>query len=419
MRWRRPSGDEEPAVPTSSASLPVVRPSAPLTEEPTAEQPEEEPEEPAVPRRSEPSLFTDSVDGDDSIDDSDDSDDRLRSIVDWDEVPEVRPDDATGVGRVEPEPAVALDAGEQVRARRRAVARALAEDLGDAGDVTTAATVPPGARGVAHVVARADGVVAGGAVLGEVFEQVGPGVTVDVRVQDGQRVTRGDVVAEIEGPLRSLLTGERVALNFVCHLSGIATQTRRFVDAVDGLPVELRDTRKTTPGLRLLEKAAVVAGGGANHRVGLYDALLVKDNHVLAAGGVGPAARRAVERARGRHVQVEVTRLDQLDEVLAAGVDDILLDNFTPAEVRMAVRRVAGRATLEASGNVTLETVREYAETGVDRVAVGALTHSAPWLDLAMDVQGPARHDPDGEDSPPSWFDATPARTAVADGEDS
>lgn len=294
-----------------------------------------------------------------------------------------------------------------VRARRRAVARALAEDLGDIGDVTTAATVPPTAEGAARVVARAAGVVAGTDLVREVFEQVDPRVEVRLEVADGDRVVRGDVVATVQGRLRSLLTGERVALNLLCLLSGVATQTRRYVDAVEGTGVSVRDTRKTTPGLRLLEKAAVAAGGGANHRVGLYDALLVKDNHVLAAGGAGAAARLAVGRARGRHVQVEVTSLAQLDEVLRAGVTDVLLDNFTPDEIRAAVRRVAGRASLEASGNVTLDSIRAYAGTGVDRIAIGALTHSAPWLDLAMDVDRVDGHDveaDDDEDAPPSWF---------------
>lgn len=273
------------------------------------------------------------------------------------------------------------------RARRRVVARALAEDLGDAGDVTTAATVSPTVIGSAHVIVRAAGVLAGVDVLAEVFQQVDPRVEVRVLLRDGDRVERGDVVASVHGRLRSLLTAERVALNLLGHLSGVATQTRRFADAVAGTGVAVRDTRKTTPGLRLLEKAAVHSGGGTNHRVGLYDALLVKDNHVLAAGGAAAAARRAMQRAGGRHVQVEVSSLDQLDEVLRTGVTDVLLDNFTTDELRLAVRRVAGRATLEASGNVTLDTVRAHAETGVDCIAIGALTHSAPWLDIALDVE--------------------------------
>lgn len=267
------------------------------------------------------------------------------------------------------------------------VARALAEDLGDAGDVTTTATVPEGRPGRAEVVARADGVLAGVDALAEVYAQVDPAVDVEVHLGDGAAVARGVVVATVVGPLRSLLTGERVALNLLCHLSGVASRTRVFVDAADGTGVAIRDTRKTTPGLRMLEKAAVAAGGGSNHRVGLFDELLVKDNHVLAAGGAGPAARAAVAGSGGRPVQVEVSRLDQIDEVLAAGVKDLLLDNFSVEEVREAVAHVAGRARLEASGTITLDNLRAYAGAGVDRIATGSITHSAPWLDLAMDVR--------------------------------
>ncbi len=310
-----------------------------------------------------------------------------------------RPQDTSPVDAA-PTQLGAVDAEALDAARRAAVSLALAEDLGEDGDVTTAATVSPAASGTADVVARADGVLAGSAVLDEVFAQVDPRVEVRRLVDDGERVVRDQVVATVHGRLRSLLTGERVALNLLCHLSGVATQTRRFVDAVEGTGVAVRDTRKTTPGLRLLEKAAVAAGGGANHRVGLFDALLVKDNHVLAAGSAGAAARRAVDGAEGRHVQVEVADLDDLDEVLRAGVTDILLDNFSPDQIRMAVRRVAGRASLEASGNVTLATVRAYAETGVDRISTGALTHSAPWLDLAMDV-----HDVQGLQGSSPWAD--------------
>lgn len=280
-----------------------------------------------------------------------------------------------------------------VEAQVDVVVRALAEDLGEAGDVTSAATVPADLEGAAEVVARADGVVAGLALVREVFAQVDPDVQVTAQVADGDGVVVGDVVARVSGRLRSLLTGERGALNLLCHLSGVATQTRRFVDAVADTGVAVRDTRKTTPGLRLLEKAAVAAGGGTNHRVGLFDQLLVKDNHVLAAGGAGAAARAAVAGAGGRPVQVEVSRPDQLDEVLDAGVTEVLLDNFTVDEVRAAVEHVGGRARLEASGNIDLETIRAYAATGVDQVATGSLTHSAPWLDLAMDVRDVARGD--------------------------
>ena len=278
-----------------------------------------------------------------------------------------------------------------VEAQVDVVARALAEDLGDAGDVTSAATVPEHLEGTAEVVARADGVLAGTVLLREVFSQVDAEVQVTLRRTDGDPVAPGDVVATVAGRLRSLLTGERVALNLLCHLSGVATRTRQFVEAVSDTGVVVRDTRKTTPGLRLLEKVAVAAGGGANHRVGLFDQLLVKDNHVLAAGGAGPAARAAVDGADGRPVQVEVSRADQIDEVLDAGVTEILLDNFTLDQVRAAVEHVAGRAGLEASGNIDLHTIRAYAATGVDQVATGSLTHSAPWLDLAMDVRDVGR----------------------------
>lgn len=376
MRWRRPTDDTEATEETVSDAL--AGPVADRPQEPAdaATEPGDAWGDEAPPARSgQPSVAG-------------------------------KPDDEHEPSEPGPDPHVPAQLGEigvgdLQRARRRAVARALAEDLGDAGDVTTAATVPPTLDGSARVVARADGVIAGTDVFVEAFAQVDPRVEVEIRIHDGAEVTRGDVVATVSGRLRSLLTGERVALNFLCHLSGVATQTRRYVDAVAGTSVAVRDTRKTTPGLRLLEKAAVAAGGGVNHRVGLYDALLVKDNHVLAAGSAGDAARRAVERARGRHVQVEVSALDQLDEVLRAGVEDILLDNFTPDEVRVAVRRVAGRARLEASGNITLDTIRTYAQTGVDRIATGALTHSAPWLDVAMDVDPPSTGG--GEDADP-WF---------------
>jgi nicotinate-nucleotide pyrophosphorylase (carboxylating) len=328
-------------------------------------------------------LFDASDDGLDAVDEPGAGVDDL-----LDAAAEIAPDQAPSGAEVV---ATASRERELAQARRRVVMRALAEDLGDHGDVTTAATVPATLEGSAEVIARADGVVAGLDCLDEVFSQVDGRVIIERRVRDGDRVTRGDVVATVRGRLRSLLTGERTALNLLCHLSGIATATRRFVDAVDGTGVVIRDTRKTTPGLRLLEKDAVVAGGGTNHRIGLYDQLLVKDNHVIAAGGAGAAAQAAMERADGRPVQVEISRGDQLEEVLAAGVTDILLDNFTPGEVRELVTRTAFQASLEVSGNVTLDTVRAYADTGVDTIAVGAITHSAPWLDLAMDVrQAPA-----------------------------
>ena len=289
------------------------------------------------------------------------------------------PDIPVDLGNVDPD--------ELQRAIRRAVSRALAEDLGDRGDLTTVATVPAERDGLAEFVARSGGVIAGLDVAIEVFRQVDPRVTFTTLTTNGHRVEPGAVIATVSGSLRSILTAERTALNFLGHLSGVATETRRYADALAGTGTVVRDTRKTTPGLRLLDKAAVHAGGGANHRVGLYDAILVKDNHVLAAGGAGEAAQAAIRTARGRHVQVEITSLEQIDEVLRAGVHDLLLDNFTPDEVRLAVRRIAGRARVEASGNITLETIRAYAEAGADRIACGALTHSAPWVDIALDVR--------------------------------
>lgn len=271
-------------------------------------------------------------------------------------------------------------------AGRRVVAQALAEDLAGRGDVTSRATVPPAAAGTARFVARADGVVCGVDLAREAFAQVDPQVHVELRVADGDTVARGDVLGEVTGPLASILTAERTALNLLTHLSGVATATRRLVDLVAGTACAVRDTRKTTPGLRLLEKHAVRVGGGVNHRVGLYDALLVKDNHVAAAGSVTAAVTAALANPDGLPVQVEVDSLDELDEALAAGASDLLLDNFAPDEVRVAVERVAGRATLEASGTIDATTVRDYAETGVDRVAVGAITHSARVLDIALDV---------------------------------
>lgn len=277
-------------------------------------------------------------------------------------------------------------AGDLAIATRRVVTRALAEDLGDGGDVTSLACVPPLASGVAHVVARAPGTVAGTAAVVETFAQVDPQVDVELLVTDGDRVEAGDVVAEVRGRLRAILTAERTALNLLGRLAGVATTTRAYVDAVDGTGCAIRDTRKTTPGLRLLEKAAVAAGGGTNHRIGLYDALLVKDNHIAAAGGVDAAVRAALDRAGDRPVQVEVTGIDELERALSAGVTDVLADNLDPDGLRRLVARASGRAAVEASGGITLDTVRAYAETGVDRIAVGALTHSATTLDVALDV---------------------------------
>jgi len=268
-----------------------------------------------------------------------------------------------------------------------AVVAAVAEDL-PGEDVTSVATLDPGQQAWADLVARADGVVAGLAVAEVVFRHVvGPAVEVERRAADGDRVTRGDVLLSVHGPVPALLTAERAALNFLCHLSGVATATARWVDALAGTDARVRDTRKTTPGLRALEKYAVRCGGGVNHRATLSDMALVKDNHVLAAGGVVPAYYAVRARYPGLPVQVEVTTLDQLRELLDAGAPEILLDNMTTAQMAEAVRVAGGRARLEASGGLTLARAREVAETGVDYIAVGALTHSAPVLDIAMDLR--------------------------------
>jgi nicotinate-nucleotide pyrophosphorylase (carboxylating) len=268
------------------------------------------------------------------------------------------------------------------------VARALAEDV-PGEDVTSAATVPAEATATGDLTARADGVVAGLAVAELVLRYVvGSSLRLERKASDGDRVRRGDVLLTVEGPTRLLLTAERTSLNYLCHLSGIATTTAHWVAAVEGTSARLRDTRKTVPGYRLLAKFAVRCGGGTNHRTSLSDQALVKDNHVLAAGGVVPAYHAVLAAYPGLPVQVEVTTLEQLRELLDAGCDQVLLDNMTTEQMAEAVRITAGRARLEASGGLTVERAREVAATGVDYLAVGALTHSAPVLDVAMDLRG-------------------------------
>jgi len=265
------------------------------------------------------------------------------------------------------------------------VARALAEDLGD-GDVTTAATVPAQARARAVITQKAPGVVFGLDLAERVFRALDPDVAFERSVPEGVWRESGEV-ARIEGRARALLSGERTALNFLQRLSGVATAAARAVQAIDGTDARILDTRKTTPGLRALEKAAVAAGGATNHRAGLYDAILIKENHATMAGGVGDAVRQARELAPELPLEVECRTLAEVDEALAAGAPRILLDNMTPAQLREAVAHVAGRAELEASGGVTLATLREVAGTGVDFISLGALTHSAPALDLSLLLQ--------------------------------
>jgi len=264
------------------------------------------------------------------------------------------------------------------------VARALAEDLG-AGDLTTAAVVPGDAQARAWIEQREAGVLFGLELVREVFARTDPALVVTAEAEEGVWREPGEV-ARIEGRAPGILAGERVALNLLGRLSGVATMTARYVRAVEGTGVEILDTRKTTPGLRELEKAAVVAGGGVAHRAGLYDAILVKENHSALAGGVGEAARRAVAgRGQADFVEVEIEGLDELDEVVRAGVDRVLLDNMSLDDMRTAALRTEEASVkLEASGGVTLESVRKIAATGVDHVSVGALTHSAPALDLSL-----------------------------------
>jgi nicotinate-nucleotide pyrophosphorylase (carboxylating) len=270
------------------------------------------------------------------------------------------------------------------------VRAALAEDLGRGGDITSDAVLPADLVVAGQLVAREDGCIAGLPVAVATFGLLDPSVQADLHVTDGDVVEAGTVLADITGAARSLLAAERTALNFLGHLSGIATITRRIVESVAGSGVRVACTRKTTPGLRALEKHAVRAGGGSNHRLGLDDAVLIKDNHRIAAGGIAVAVRRARE-AVGHlvKVEVEVDTLDELDEALAAGADAILLDNMAPEALREAVERVGDRAITEASGAITPERAPVIAATGVDVMSIGWLTHSAPRLDVAFDVSPP------------------------------
>ncbi len=266
---------------------------------------------------------------------------------------------------------------------REAVARALAEDLLPMGDIT-AALIPVDVLVRAEVVAREEGVLAGRLCANETFTQVDPAVVVTWSLDDGEELEVDTHIATVEGPLPSLLSGERTALNFLSHLSGVASITRRFVRATAG-QARIRDTRKTTPGLRALEKAAVRAGGGVNHRGSLSDGILVKDNH-LGGLSIEAAVRRANLRWPGRAVQVECDTVEQVETAVTAGADLVLLDNMTPSEVSQCVKLVDGRCLVEVSGGITLQTVGEYADAGPDLISVGAITHSAPIIDIGLDL---------------------------------
>jgi len=266
------------------------------------------------------------------------------------------------------------------------VRRALEEDLGRAGDITSALVIAADLRSKAKIDARESGTIAGLIAAEATFRLIDPAVQFRFELQEGDHANAGTCLATVEGSARSILTAERVALNFVGHLSGIATSTRALVDAIAGTKARIVCTRKTTPGLRVLEKYAVRCGGGFNHRFGLDDAVLIKDNHIIAAGGIAVAVERA--RAGLGHmakIEVEVESLDHLREALDLNIDTILLDNMDTGQLRRAVEMARGRAVLEASGNVTVETVRAIAETGVDYISAGSITHSAPSLDVALD----------------------------------
>src|SRR5215216_277911 len=265
------------------------------------------------------------------------------------------------------------------------VQRVLAEDLGAAGDVTSKATIDAGARFSAAMNAREPIIVAGLEIAAAFFRALDDRIGIEMPVRDGDQIDSGSVLMRLEGKARAMLTAERSALNTLQHLSGIATLTRRYVDAIAGTGATLLDTRKTIPGLRLLDKYAARMGGAHNHRMRLDDGVLIKDNHVAVCGGVAEAVARAKAASTGLQVQVEVDRIDQIEPALAAGAERLLLDNMPPHVLREAVALVAGRVPLEASGGVTLETIREIAETGVDFISVGRITQSAPAVDIGFD----------------------------------
>jgi nicotinate-nucleotide pyrophosphorylase (carboxylating) len=268
---------------------------------------------------------------------------------------------------------------------------ALDEDIGS-GDITAEATIPAGMQARATINAKADLVLAGIEVVEQVFHTVNPGIRFARLVEDGTRCKTGDAVASLQGNARSLLAGERTALNFLQRLSGVATMAKRFSDAIDGTRAKILDTRKTTPGFRALEKHAVKMGGGENHRMGLYDHYLIKNNHIAVAGSVKQALESAMRsRMEGQEIEIETRRIDEVRDALEGGADIIMLDNMSVDQVRIAVEYVDGRAKLEVSGGITLDKVRSYAESGVDYISAGSITHSAPAADLnmTMEIQNP------------------------------
>lgn len=264
---------------------------------------------------------------------------------------------------------------------------AFAEDIGD-GDHTTLSTIPADAMGRQHLLVKEEGILAGVDVARRVFERFDPSLKMTVMIGDGEHVKPGDIAFVVEGPVRSLLQTERTMLNIMQRMSGIATMTARYQERLSGLKAKVLDTRKTTPGMRILEKEGVRLGGGANHRMGLFDMILIKDNHVDFAGGIPQAVSRAKEylKAHGKDlkIEVEVRNTAEIDQALEAGVNRIMLDNFTPERTAEAVSRIAGRAEIESSGGITLDTLRAYGEAGVDFISVGALTHSVKGLDMSF-----------------------------------
>lgn len=269
----------------------------------------------------------------------------------------------------------------------RLIDLAFAEDIGP-GDATTLSTIPAEARGCQHLLVKEPGILAGVEVARRVFERFDPSLKMTVFIQDGTEVRPGDIAFEVEGPVRSLLQTERLMLNIMQRMSGVATTTHRYQQRLQGLKTKVLDTRKTTPGMRLLEKEAVRIGGGANHRIGLYDMILIKDNHVDFAGGIPQAVTRArqwcTDNDKHLKIEVEVRNQAELQQALEAGVDRIMLDNYTPEATREAVRYINGRTEVESSGGITLDTLRAYGEAGVDYISVGALTHSVKSLDLSF-----------------------------------